>query len=356
MQRQPLIGVSVVISLAVGVMLGLALWRTRSALEREGQAWLSVANLDVGEVWAQKGLRWPIQVTNRTGGELEVLEVRTTCKCAQVEPPSLVISRGQTAPMTLTLDLRQPPGGELTAKPRPFAVHIAFLIRSEQGTARRQYVLSGRAKDLFLFSESPASLGKIDSLPIEARLRPKVVRFESAVPLASVVASCNPPLVTALPLLDAENRGLVQLTAAADLQPGRFECEVELLATARDGQRLPGAILPVNGEIVHDVEVAPAVISFRPAVVGEEVDGTVFLSSRTGAPFAARPIVPPGVSISVEPGDSASGEGLQYRIRKRIGQPGSRSDVVEFAVGAEGLTEQRLRLRVNSIGLHKGEE
>src|SRR4051794_26092418 len=53
--------------------------------------WIPLDALNLGDVWAQDGLRVVLPFHNSSGADINLDHIRPSCKCASVEPPTLTV-------------------------------------------------------------------------------------------------------------------------------------------------------------------------------------------------------------------------------------------------------------------------
>jgi len=336
---------------ATGVSLWFATGQLSVVANRNRESPVSVANLELGEVWAQEDFKWSIFLTNETGEKLNVEEFARSCRCAALKPSSLTILPKETAEVALTLDLRPCRPATSLYETRSFAVMIVPLIKRGDKTERREFKLRARIKNSLVVSDANVFFGEDDQVTAGGGWRPRVLRFESAVPLKAVDVWVEPACVSAVASLETDYSGVLTLVPKRELPSGRFESQVHLRAIPNAETFFPSVTLPVSGVVLDDVEVIPPLVLFRPAVVGTEMQETVVLRSRTGTPFAVRSVQPTSDLTLVEAIEGVCPESCQYRIRQRAGDTGGQSEIVDFWIAGEGNDSRRLQLRVDYVGL-----
>ena len=87
--------------LTLGTFMGLAVsWRRSDRASRAVQdVGLTVQDeaLDFGEVWEQESFEWVVPIRNVTGGDIRVLDIKTSCGCGSVDPKQFVVPAGGQA-------------------------------------------------------------------------------------------------------------------------------------------------------------------------------------------------------------------------------------------------------------------
>jgi len=334
---------------------GVTLWFVSADLfvwtKSSGGSVVSVTPLNVGEVWAQADFKWPVRFANQTDDEIEIVEIGKSCRCAALEPPSFTISPRATVEVTLIVDLRPCRPAKSIGEIRPFSLWISPLIKRGNKTERREFMLQARARIPLAVSDEEIFFREHDQETTGGRFSPKVLRFESAVPLKAVEAWAEPPCVSTAASLETEYSGVVTLTPNTDLPLGPFESQVHLSAIPVAEKFFPSVTVPVSGVVLDDVEVVPPLILLRPTPVGRELQTTVVLRSRSGTPFSLSSAQANCEETSVEALGGDLAEGHQYRIRQRITDTGSQSSAVDFLISSERDGSRRIRTRLNYVGL-----
>ena len=122
------------VSFAAAYWAGMAArqWRKPPSVEVvEGLA-ISTADLDMGEVWEEKGITWRLPIRNQTTATIEVRDLLASCGCTLIEPRKLSIPASETATINLQLDLTHRTYSDSGLAERPFAVTVRPIVTQGQ--------------------------------------------------------------------------------------------------------------------------------------------------------------------------------------------------------------------------------
>lgn len=131
------------------VLLGAVsgVFRGRSASpssETESLLRVPDASLDVGSVWASGEVRHSLPIVNSGGKVQRIIGFRTSCSCTSIEPSQLVLAPGESAEITVTIDLRPPTLSVAQERQWEFAVSFSPIMESETDRPP-EWTLSGTA-------------------------------------------------------------------------------------------------------------------------------------------------------------------------------------------------------------------
>src|SRR5579885_1240809 len=78
---------------------GLAARKANQSPQMEVIEGLAVApsDLDLGEVWEEKGIAWRLPIHNQTTHRIDIHDIQQTCGCTDIKPRRFSIAAGETA-------------------------------------------------------------------------------------------------------------------------------------------------------------------------------------------------------------------------------------------------------------------
>jgi len=77
-------------------------------------------DLDLGAIWATTDYSWTLHLENTSPREVELAELRASCKCLSVEPSPVTIPAKQQSEVTLRLDVSTAPDDNAKVKEPSF--------------------------------------------------------------------------------------------------------------------------------------------------------------------------------------------------------------------------------------------
>lgn len=304
--------------------------------------------LDFGEVWAQRDFQWTLPIHNRTGTDIEILDIRASCQCALVDPRSCVIPAGRAVPVRLELDLTTADLEEASRPSRPFDVELLPVVKG-RSTGEVRWRVEGRVHRYPLVL-SPPFLDFGESL-VQGSPSPRgIVNVKCSQPVTSLTAQCDESLAAVRVRQPDKGRGefQVEVSPRSNLSKGKHDFTVDLKAVLKDGKRereLPALPLRVTVHVTSGVQVVPRNIMFGGAKVGEIVEDTVTFSSRAKGFVVSEVERGAADSFEVTPiGESQDGARL-FRVLQRVSKVGFQRSEVAFLVREEG-TEQSYEVSI----------
>lgn len=312
----------------------LLLWPTRAPCSTT-IAGLKVAAdaLDFGEVWEDSEFRWKLPIENTSSQRIEIVKLEASCGCVSVDPPSLLISPGQTRDVHLTLNL-SPRNSERANFPvRELSFRLRPVIRSPL-PRELTWILKGKVRNAFV--ELPESIDFGESC---VRGGPFPVRtFQVIVPRAvkSLEADSSPSIAACKvipPNMDSQVFS-IELAPSKKLASGPFEFAVRLLATSDAGERLPAVTVPAFGRVVHDVFVDGPVV-FGALSVGDTDKRKISVQSRTASKFAVGAIDYDAARMRVERDSHAPPDGTRFDVVLLRAERGAHRSIIRFHISQD---------------------
>ncbi len=271
--------------------------------------------LNFGEVWATERVEWSLPIVNRSDTEATLVSLMGDCSCVAMSPLPLRIEPGATANLALTLDLTSFCAASADDS-RPYQIRLSGVVQTAGGEQPVEWILEGRAR----YSVRP-TLRSVDfgrrwspSLPLERTidLRPSphvgVIRAEVlGDPTGGVSAEVR---------AGAEGAGLlVRLNRVPP--PGRYRCVVRLSPVGRGGEPLAEVRIPVEWEMLDEIQPDAPVVEFGPQPTGTVAEQVVTLSSLAGRPFRITSL-DGGRTARLEPSSTGPDSVVRVRVVQRI--------------------------------------
>ncbi len=298
--------------------------------------------LDFGDVWAQPNFQWTLPIQNPTGGDVEIVEFRSSCGCSSIQPEKLLIPAGRTMLVRVALDLTTRDPQQLGLRSRAFATEIVPVIKSGL-PSQVHWRLRGRVRP-YPIVLSPTRVDFGESLVRGSSFPSRTVEVKCSEALASLVAECDESLARARVVqpIQAGSCLHLEITPRTNLPAGEHAFKVKLkpvLRATAAGSALPPLMLEVSAEVCNDVYVAPSTLWFGAAKVGEILEDTVTLGSREKRFAVVEVKHQGGDPVRVEPAREA-GENLHvFRVVQRVANVGAQQGRVEFLVREEGESQ-----------------
>ncbi len=341
-------------SFAVAFWGGLAArqWKQVTQAQEEklvGGLAVSAADLDMAEVWEEKGVVWRLPIRNRTTTSIDIREFKTSCGCTAIKPRSLSIPAGETATVQLTIDLTHRSLSEYGMERRPFAVSIQPIapgIRCGGGSWQLHGIVRSRVtldRQNVHFGDQPIHGQPAAALQARATVHVPCQRLE-------VVVN---PLVAAATVKQRGDETQFDITIAAnpDFPPGSFQTNAEIYAVAPSGKRALAATLPIAGDMQPEVRLLPSRVLLGPTSVGEMSEAVITLQNPSVAGVEVDHIEIDDPELHIEP---ARIEGISsertYRLRQRAAKEGEQTSTVRFIIRKPGHKIVTLPVEVSYRG------
>jgi hypothetical protein len=324
----------------LGLSFGAAYWAGLVARQAnqpppmeviEGLA-VAAADLDMGEVWEEKGIARKLHIRNQTPGHIEIHDIQQTCSCTDIKPRRLSIAAGETATIDLTLDLTHRTYSERGQARRPFAVGI-YPVLDPKAQPRLGWRLYGIINSRVTVDTPSIDFGE----EVVCGQRPLARKVIATVHVAdaSLRAHVVPDLATVRlnALKESTSRFELIVAPLPTLPLGPFSFELQLDLITKLGDHLPGVIVPITGRMQPAVRALPARLVFGPQRVGHSVEATVTLQVPVAENWIVNHIETESNDVVVErfvhPDTSFR---PTFRVRQRIRNPGHQSSKVRFFV------------------------
>jgi len=339
------------LAVIVGVLAGFLRVRTSSP-----KVLLEVdpSRLDLGKVFVSEAFRFSLPVKNVSNRDVEIPEIRSSCRCTSFDPIPLTIPAGDSASINAVIDLSAGSPEEAALPWRPFSVRLVAVIRDQLPKSCPQWEVRGTVRTPLVFSPWAPEFAEGD-LARGGEFRSLDVGIISHSPLRQLSATCDEGLAAVRVVPTAGKEGNYQLAVAprAGLQLGEYVFQIRFRGITADGEQFDGVPLRVRGTVVDDVEMLPPMILAGAVTVGQTVTDTVVLRSRSGKRFAVTEVRPASGEVRCEsPADADTAAQCKFRITLHASEVGSQQFEVTFTVRTSADSEGRaLPLRLAYFGL-----
>lgn len=329
--------------LAIGILVasfGAAYWAGTAARRAnpppaievvEGLA-VAAADLDLGEVWEEKGIAWKLPIHNQTPGRIEIHDCIQTCGCTDIKPRRLSIASGETATIDLTFDLTHRTYSDFGQSRREFAV-VLYPVLNPKSRPRLGWKLHGTIvsrvtldKLAIDFGERPVHGGTPVTQRVVATIHVPCQRLEAAV--KPEVAT-----VTVIPQKDDKSKCEIVLAANPDLPPGKFQGDVQFFTVSPSGEKALGVTLLISGIMQPEVRLLPSRLLLGAKPVGEVTEAIVTLQASPDVKVAVDHIEIDSPDVHVEPVTvEGIAAGRTFRVRQKVTKAGEQVSEVRFVI------------------------
>lgn len=306
-------------------------------------------NLTLGTQWARRRFEHTLSVRNEGARPVSVAKFQGMCDCISVAPETFDLGPRQSRDIQLYLDLTASPVDGRPVASREVSINLVALINGSPLPAR--WRLTGTARnptapwpavvefprdELIASRAFPSRTVQLSCVPEVVDLRVLSVESEAQVSVRRSHAS-------------AGKNGLFLLTIAPApaLPSGPFHFVVGLEATMRSGDCFETTPIAVRGAVVDDIEFMPSAALLPPAPVGETVQATLIVRSRTGRKFTLAADAP---TIDQRGLDTLAATHI-LSIRQPVLKEGSHSDDVRTVIHWKDGSSQSTFFQVRYQGL-----
>lgn len=208
------------------------------------------AALDFGTVWETESHEHSLRLTNSGSAPAEVAGWSTSCGCVGVSPDRLTLLPGETKPVVVTLNLLAARRGDDAV--RPIEQVIAARL---SGNAEQKWVVTGKAKSFLRPLPDAAPSPQSELAPSS---EPFLIPLDFRIPVRTVAASCDNPLVTARVMARQGSDGhVVEVKLKDGLPVGRYPFTLAITATTAWKEPLPAFEHRATFRVTPDLQVSP---------------------------------------------------------------------------------------------------
>jgi hypothetical protein len=333
--------------LAIGVLglsFGLACWAGLAARQANQPPPMEVidglavapADLDMGEVWEEKGIAWRLPIHNQSTRHIEIHDLQQTCGCTDIKPRRLSIVPGETTTIDLAFDLTHRTYSEFGQARRDFSVVLYPVLDPKSrprvgwklhGTIVSRVTLDPLAVD---FGERPVHGETPVTQKVMATVHVPCQRLEAVV--KSEVAT-----VQFVPEKEDKSRFEIVLAANPDLPPGKFQADVQIFTVSPNTEKALAVTLPVSGIMQPEVRLLPAQLLLEAKPVGEVTEAVVTLQTAPDAKVTVDHIEIDSPDLRVEPvAVEGTPAGRAFRVRQKVTKEGEQVSEVRFIIRKAG--------------------
>ncbi|MFO0900600.1 MAG: DUF1573 domain-containing protein, partial [Pirellulales bacterium] len=237
--------------------------------------------LDFGEHEVAKDFVWRLPIQNTTAEPIEVLALKASCGCTKVAPQAFRVPPGETAEVTLTLDLAPTKEADLAAEFTNFSVELTPQLRLPPAEPL-SFRLTGRVFSPYQLEPAYLSFGN-DYVAGEPPPK-RTVRVRSRRPAEKLAAVCERGTAT-VAVTPSDDGYLLSITPRAELPAGKHDFAITLSGTAADGKPLPEGRLPAMVQVLSPVAATPAFVPLGLLTLRESTTREVELRARSGRAF-----------------------------------------------------------------------
>lgn len=291
---------------------------------------VAAADLDVGEVWEEKGVTWRLPIRNRTEATIEIRDFATSCDCTEVKPRKLSLPAGQAATIDLTFDLTHRFYSDSGLAQRPLAVTIRPIIANSRprgpgwqlhGTIKSRITLDTSAVD---FGEQPIH----GQTPVTQKVHATV-----HVPCRRLHVALKRDVATVMVTRQKgdETRFELAISPNPALEPGRFKTDAKISVESPTGERELAIILPISGIMQPEVRLLPSRLLMEAKPVGETTEAIVTLQAPTESKVVIDHVETesPGLRVEPTPIDGIPA-GRAFRVRQQVMKEGEQRSEARF--------------------------
>lgn len=289
-------------------------------------------DLDLGTVWENDHLHYQLPIENRTGSDIRVVDIISSCWCLDVKPRSLVISARKTNLVDITLDLTHRVPGEIGLAERNFTVEIKPVFQS--GMPReRGWTLHGIVKSRIT----------LDTLSVDFREVP--VRGETPaarkvlatvhIPFDRLEATTDPRVATVKVERHKSCVNIFELTVSwnPSLPVGQFQSLADIDVLNPAGERHHAAKLPISGRMQPEVRLLPSRLILGSKPIGGKLEAVVVIQAPADVALVMEHIETDSRDLQVE---SVAIEGVPqgraYKVIQTVRNEGDQSNLVKFFI------------------------
>lgn len=295
--------------------------------------------LDFGDAWETEKFVWRLGVHNPGPDPARVTTLSAGCGCVASDSVSETISPGQSRDIPFEVDLRNKCA---SAEPKEFRnVEIRLPVRIEPHSAipTAPWVLHGRVRSAITVPVRNVDLGRA---AVASPSQPRVLAVRALTDLSQPKVNVEGAGVVTEPQATSDPRSWsLVIGKAANLRPGHYAATVILRPVTRAGDEATPVRIPVEFDILGDVQADAPAVAFGCCRVGETAEGRVSLTSLSGRPFhVAKWTAEPTEGVEVRP-EGEAGPTQFFSIRQRVTAIGDRNGTLRFSgQDAEGTSFQ----------------
>jgi hypothetical protein len=217
--------------------------------------------------------------------------------------------------------------------------------------AQTGWVLAGRVRRAISFS--PREIDFTDRLVRGQPFEPEQITVNTLVPIRRIEAECSEKhaVVQVRDPPDGGKEYRLQVAPNSELRPGPFEFEILVRSQTEGGEDLPAIPVTARGAVVEDLMATPAALLLGTRSVGECVEETVILESRSGQPFEILETAMESENCTIDPVPQGETSRATLRIRQGISAAGAQVGTIRIRARMRNETNLTLPVRISYHGL-----
>lgn len=284
--------------------------------------------LDFGEAWETDRFVWLVRVHNPGPGSARVTTMTASCNCVSSGSVSEVIPPGQSRDIPFEVDLRNQCASAEPRESRDVELRLAARVEPASAIPSAPWVLRGRVRAAVAVPVRSVDFGRLAATSFP---KPQVIPIRALTDLSRLDVTAEGTSVVAelQPTPDPRRWDLV-VGRAAWLPVGRYTTGVKLCPVTRAGEAATPVRIPVEFDILGDVQAdAPAVV-MGCCRVGDVAEGRVTLTLLSGRAFrvTGRTADPSGGVEIVQ--EDAAGSSQSFSVRQKVTALGDNTGALHF--------------------------
>lgn len=269
----------------------------------------ALATLIFGKAWVTDSLPVALAVTNTSDVPIEVVDIRTSCACTEVDPDKFLLEGKAHRRITLRIDLTRS-ANQVNTLSVPFETVLRPLMKDDSST---EWSVTGRVRLPFARPGGFINLGEIDGRTrkgeFELRRHPLVSEIE--------VAAADPDLtVRSVKRGESGEADRYEVRLAEKVPLGPFRSSLQFTPTPLDGTALRPIEVVASGLLAGDLSWSPRrlILTSELRDAGGEL---ISIRSRSGSPVVVETVSSPSefVAADLVPSDDESSAAVRVRLR-----------------------------------------
>jgi hypothetical protein len=198
---------------------------------------------NLGDVWEASDATLHVPIANRAEHPIEVIDVQTSCDCADAWPRRFTVPPRDAISVYVTIDLSRRSLRQVGMARRPFTAVVTPVTAA--GPALGSFTVRGVAVSRVTVNHLAVNFGDSNAAGRPPLSRKVIVTAH--VPADRVVASSESDAVAMAVARLSDGRYQLTLTPNTARPAGPFAAVVRVAVVTPDGDVLPGTAVPVEG-------------------------------------------------------------------------------------------------------------
>ncbi len=316
---------------------------------------IELSALDLGEVWEENHFHRQVRIRNESTEDAFIERFGLGCSsCTSIEPKALRIPAGETATVTLDIDLLQRSLRDFGRETRSFSSDFWPVLQGRTEPARsgeNTWTVRGTVRSRVTVDSPALNFGEAPiqgEPPVTLRVRARVHVPAKGLEVRTDASKLS---VRIQPLESHPDQFDLLVAPRADLPPGRFQTDLAVEVVQESGERVPGPVVSVAGDVQPEVRVLPARLLLGNRLVGSMADEIVVLQAPPGTTLEVTRIETDSVDTHVEAASVAgSPVGRTFRVTQKITQAGEQRFDSRFLVRKPGQPPRAVAMEISYRG------